>query len=97
MQNEIDQCFERLRARNEKGFIAYISDRFLERTADFVKPLAAATKARLGEHLPNESNSKPEHDRSAHGLTADLPAWPRENPRALFDGKTEDERPRDCT
>jgi len=52
MQNRIDQCFERLRARNAKGFIAYIctgdpktvSGGFLERIAGFVKPLTAATK-----------------------------------------------------
>jgi tryptophan synthase alpha subunit len=157
MQNRIDQCFERLRARNEKGFIAYISTGdpilvtavqlalalekagadILELGIPFSDPLAhgivnqvAAQRAqpravcrlraevascstpisirffnlvsivsntRLGEHLPNESNSKPEHDRSAHGLTTDLPSWARENSRALFHGKTEDERPCDCT
>ena len=105
MQNRIDQCFERLRARNEKGFIAYICagdprtlvGQIFGKDRGFCQAAGGGNKARLGEHVPNESNSKPEHDRSAHGLTADLPAWPGENPRTLFHGKTEDERPRDCT
>src|SRR6059058_3576900 len=44
MQNRIDQCFEALRARNEKAFIAYIcaGDPDLARTVDLALALENA-------------------------------------------------------
>ena len=44
MQNRIDQCFQALRARNEKGFIAYIcaGDPDLPRTIDLALALQEA-------------------------------------------------------
>src|SRR5712671_87764 len=44
MQNRIQQCFERLRARNEKAFIAYIcaGDPDLSRTVDLAVALENA-------------------------------------------------------
>ena len=81
-----------LYGRSENGV-----GRIFGKDRGFCQAADGGNKARLGEHLPNESKCKPEHDRGAGGLTADLPAWPRENPRTLFHGKTENERPHDGT